>query len=1020
MQLNSISLSIFSDEEILKQSKGEVKSDQVFRRGTKDQLHPDGLFSTRIFGPTKSFTCDCGASKGSKRNVVKCPKCGVETVSKFERRRRLGHISLELPVVIPWVLNLPHKYHYISTSIGLTPKQFVSLARFETYYVVQSNNSKIKAGEFLQFNEAQMFFGDPSVSLMSGAKCIEKLLIENRVYFDTKEDNKLKNDSEECRNDLANKGINLTDFIHYNIPVIPPDLRPIVYNDDKVLLNGLNDLYRRVIMKSEKIKTLVNNLPDYIINHEQSSLQNAVECLLDNSKAKHSIRDTHGALIPSVFTRIKGKKGRFRYSLLGKRQDFSGRSVITPGPELSINECALPRKMAYNLFKAHILGYLMYRLGMSSKQAKRTYRFKGSEALDALEHVIKGKYILLNRQPTLHNLGIQAFKPTLINNKAIRLHPLVCQGFNADFDGDQMAVYLPLSKEANDEARDKILMENNLFSKSSGDPIVNPTLEAALGLYLLSMIKKNNKSIRKFATDYEVEFAIEDGVINSNDKITFQLTHNKGKTERFETCYGRVKIWNCLSNKEDFDFNDFNKLLKKSSIKKLISKVYSTNKDIKETVLFIDRINKIGFESATDYGISIGSNDFSIPPEICDGIKDEANKYDKELMDMYNQGLIDEDQMKEKSINNWINITDKIEDDILEYLGSKVDDDGICKNNLFLMADSGARGSKAQIRQLVGLKGVMKSISGGTKNATVVRKPLIEGLSPTGMMRTITGSRSGLLDTALKTSFSGYLARIMVKALEPIKIKGNDCGTTKGIELPIDDCFGRCLLETIGEIPVNTIIDEKILVILKALGYKKLTVRGASKCNHLTVEGKSICKRCYGMDLSTRELPLENSPVGVIAAQSISEPTTQLTLRTFHSGGSVHKEGDTVYDITDGAKLVKSSLSSSIKVKVPDPKDNDKLITKTKKFKEFRERFDIIDGVYKDHQVKVDSKHIEIACSVAHLCNSIRKAVFMLNEGWISKSAFERIHEATADAVFNNPIDNLTDDSAKIVLGKLV
>ena len=999
-------LSLSSQEDILKFSHGEVSSPDIFK-SRSHEFTGNGLFSTIIFGTLKNYQCDCGAVKGRRGKVYKCPRCGVDVTSSFVRRRRLGHIVLPIPVILPLILHLKSKDNPIKSLIGLAKKDLRAVARYEKFVVMKSSIEDLEVGKLIEPSEYKSFYEDDRVEISGGAPCIKALI--KKIC----KDKELHSDKVSVLKSLEKIGLTPYDFIHSIIPVIPPDLRPLAFTDEgSIICSGLNEHYRRVLIRCKRIKNLISaGAPVYVLAREASNLQNVVECLFDNERAKHPVVDRHGALLPSLIDRLKGKEGRFRGSLLGKRQDYSGRSVIVPNPTLKINECGLPIKMAKELFKPYILSHLHNAHNYDISRAIYLFKKDEPEILDALVEVIKDKMVILNRQPTLHRLGMQAFFPKITNSRAIEIHPLVCQGYNADFDGDQMAVYIPLSDEARQECQNKLLMEKNIFTPSSGDSVMSPTLEASLGIYLATLIKdKKAKTSFCFADFNEARLAFETDHIDLNDRITCRVSDNI-----FETCFGRLQIYELIPRHKDFPFEKVNKVFRKSDLKVLTKEVFfHTEKSRRESLEFCDRLWKYGVELATLSGVTLTKKDFKLPDGFIDNELKVAINNDKTLNEQYRAGLITEETQKVKSQEVWMAEISKFEDSMMSQM-AKDNIDGIPQNNLYSIVDSESRGSRPQLRQLVGLKGVVKDIKASLDDAKIIKSSLFKGMNPMDYFNTISGSRGGLLDTIMKTAFCGYLTRILVKSLEVVEVRDADCETDKvGMFLETQDSYGRVLAKEFCGIPSGTMIDEEIFDKIKS-SEEKVEVRSPMSCALMVRQEEtddkfdfsppSVCQKCYGYDLSTHKVAQLNTPVGVIAAHAISEPTTQLTLRTFHFGGSAHVESGSkdVVHIIDGAKIIMKTLNSS------------STSTNT-----FEEKYNKVKEIYDLHGIDLDSKHLELACKISALFGRMEDSIYKGSRGFLASASFARVNSALSEAIARGVTDHLVDPSSKIMTGKIV
>ncbi|MBL4802786.1 MAG: DNA-directed RNA polymerase subunit beta' [Emcibacter sp.] len=864
----------------------------------------------------------CGKYKRMKYRGITCEKCGVEVTLSKVRRDRMGHIELAAPVAHIWFLkSLPSR---IGLVLDMTLKDLERVLYFEYFIVTEPGLTNLKMNQLLsedEYTRAQEEFGDDSFTAAIGAEAI-KVLLENVDLEQEQAD--LRRELAETKSELKPKKIvkrlkviegflesdNRPEWMILDIlPVIPPELRPLVPLDGgRFATSDLNDLYRRVINRNNRLKRLIElRAPDIIVRNEKRMLQEAVDALFDNGRRGRVITGGNKRPLKSLSDMLKGKQGRFRQNLLGKRVDYSGRSVIVVGPELLLHQCGLPKKMALELFKPFIYARLD-KLGIATtiKQAKKLVEKERREVWDVLDVVIREHPILLNRAPTLHRLGIQAFEPVLIEGKAIQLHPLVCTAFNADFDGDQMAVHVPLSLEAQLEARVLMMSSNNILSPSNGKPIIVPSQDIILGLYYITLDKVGEPGEgMTFGDMDEIEQALFNDVITLHSKITARYTtvdeNFNPITTRVETTAGRMMLANHLPKHPNIPFELVNHNLTKKDISTIIDMVYR-HAGQKKTVLFADGIMRLGFREACNAGISFGKDDMIIP-EAKEGLITETTAIVKEFEAQYNQGLITQGEKYNKVVDAWSQCTDKVADAMMEGISKTgVDENGrtLDINSIYMMADSGARGSAAQMKQLAGMRGLMAKPSG-----EIIEKPIIsnfkEGLSVLEYFNSTHGARKGLADTALKTANSGYLTRRLVDVSQDCVTVEEDCGTLEGIDISevadggdvtvsLGDCIlGRCAAIDINDpvsgdmiVEAGTHLDEKVVEVVEKAGVAIVKVRSALTCS--TRGG--ICCKCYGRDLA-RGIPVNlGESVGVIAAQSIGEPGTQLTMRTFHIGGT--------------------------------------------------------------------------------------------------------------------------------------
>jgi len=933
---DAIKIGLSSPELIRSWSYGEVKKPETINYRTF-KPERDGLFCAKIFGPVKDYECLCGKYKRLKHRGVVCEKCGVEVTLAKVRRERMGHIELSSPVAHIWYLkSLPSR---IGLMLDMTLREIERVLYFEAFVVIDPGLTPLERGQLLnddQYLLAMEEYGDDFDARM-GAEAVHEMLKSVDL---TKEVVKLRGDITETNSEAKIKRLSkrlklMESFIESGnrpewmvmtvLPVLPPDLRPLVPLDGgRFATSDLNDLYRRVINRNNRLKRLLElNAPDIIVRNEKRMLQEAVDALLDNGRRGRAITGTNKRPLKSLADMIKGKQGRFRQNLLGKRVDYSGRSVIVVGPTLKLHQCGLPKKMALELFKPFIFSKLQLR-GMATtiKAAKKLVEREGPEVWDILEEVIREHPVLLNRAPTLHRLGIQAFEPVLIEGKAIQLHPLVCTAFNADFDGDQMAVHVPLSIEAQLEARALMMSSNNILSPANGDPIIVPSQDVVLGLYWLTRERVNGKGEgMSFADVAEVHRAYETRAVDLQAKIKVRLRDWKrddqgdlirqdgepiGFTRRVETTVGRALLSEILPPGLSIDL--VNKDLTKKAISGLINACYR-QLGLKHTVVFADKLMYMGFAYATRSGISIGVNDMVVP-EQKEKILDQAEREVKEIEEQYASGLVTQGERYNKVVDIWSRTNEQVAKAMMDKLGTEPVQNSQGKterqksfNSIFMMADSGARGSAAQIRQLAGMRGLMAKPDG-----SIIETPITanfrEGLNVLQYFISTHGARKGLADTALKTANSGYLTRRLVDVAQDLVVTEIDCGTENGLQMkPIveggdvveplrERVLGRVLAEPVltpgtdkVAIAAGTLLDEKLVDRLEKMSIDQVRVRSAITCQ--TRHG--VCATCYGRDLARGHRINIGEAVGVIAAQSIGEPGTQLTMRTFHIGGAASR-----------------------------------------------------------------------------------------------------------------------------------
>ena len=926
---DSIKIGLASPEMIRAWSYGEVKKPETINYRTF-KPERDGLFCAKIFGPVKDYECLCGKYKRLKHRGVVCEKCGVEVTQAKVRRERMGHIELASPTAHIWFLkSLPSR---IGLMLDMTLREIERVLYFEAFVVIEPGMTPMQRGQLLtdeMYLEAIEEHGDEFDARM-GAEAVYELLRTIDLNAEigkvreemggTSSETKLKRLSKRLKliESFVESGNKPEWMVMTVLPVLPPDLRPLVPLDGgRFATSDLNDLYRRVINRNNRLRRLLElNAPDIIVRNEKRMLQEAVDALLDNGRRGRAITGTNKRPLKSLADMIKGKQGRFRQNLLGKRVDYSGRSVIVVGPQLRLHQCGLPKKMALELFKPFIFQKLQLRGEASTiKAAKRLVEREGPEVWDILEEVIREHPVLLNRAPTLHRLGIQAFEPLLVEGKAIQLHPLVCTAFNADFDGDQMAVHVPLSLEAQLEARALMMSSNNILSPANGDPIIVPSQDVVLGLYYMTRERIGARGEGMFFADVaEVHRAYESRAVELQAKVRVRLReHLLGEggtlTEKLrlaDTTVGRALLFEILPKGLSFDL--INQDMSKKAISATINACYRAL-GLKETVVFADQLMYTGFHYATRAGVSFGIDDIVIPEQKTRIVTSADNEV-KEIQEQYASGLVTNGERYNKVVDIWSRANDQVAKAMMEKLGSEEATDSRGShhkqksfNSIFMMADSGARGSAAQIRQLAGMRGLMAKPDG-----SIIETPITanfrEGLNVLQYFISTHGARKGLADTALKTANSGYLTRRLVDVAQDLVVTEIDCGTVNGLTMtPLVE--GGDVVEALGErvlgrvladdilkpgteevlIARGTLLDEKLVRLLETEGVDQIKVRSPITCK--TRYG--VCSHCYGRDLA-RGRPISiGEAVGVIAAQSIGEPGTQLTMRTFHIGGAASR-----------------------------------------------------------------------------------------------------------------------------------
>jgi DNA-directed RNA polymerase subunit beta' len=933
---DEIRISIASPERIRSWSFGEIKKPETINYRTF-KPERDGLFCARIFGPIKDYECLCGKYKRMKYRGVVCEKCGVEVTLSKVRRDRMGHIELASPVAHIWFLkSLPSR---IGLLLDMTLKDLERILYFENYVVIEPGLTPLKQRQLLgeeDYLKAQDEYGDDQFTASIGAEALRTML----SAIDLQEEKiKLRDDlretSSEARRKKLVKRLKLVEaFIDSHsrpewmilevVPVIPPELRPLVPLDGgRFATSDLNDLYRRVINRNNRLKRLIElRAPDIIVRNEKRMLQEAVDALFDNGRRGRVITGANKRPLKSLSDMLKGKQGRFRQNLLGKRVDYSGRSVIVVGPELKLHQCGLPKKMALELFKPFIYSKLeLYGLASTIKAAKRMVEKERPEVWDILEEVIREHPVLLNRAPTLHRLGIQAFEPVLIEGKAIQLHPLVCTAFNADFDGDQMAVHVPLSLEAQLEARVLMMSTNNILSPANGKPIIVPSQDIVLGLYHITTERSGEPGEGMVFMDVgEIEQALESKAVSLHTRIKarYETVDADGNpiTRRVDTTPGRMLLSEILPRSPLVSFDLINQLLTKKQISDLIDQVYR-HCGQKETVIFCDRLMTLGFTQACKAGISFGKDDLIIP-EAKHTLVAEVQEKVKEYEQQYQDGLITQREKYNKEVDAWTSCSEKVAEEMVKVIREQKPGQPI--NAVWMMSDSGARGSPAQIKQLAGMRGLMTKPSG-----EIISTPIIsnfkEGLTVLEYFNSTHGARKGLADTALKTANSGYLTRRLVDVAQDAIITEEDCGTTRGlltravidggeIISPLADrILGRCAAVDVlnplsGEVVLTAggLIDEDAVDLIEQAGIDAVSIRSVLTCE----ARQGVCGKCYGRDLARGTVVNIGEAVGVIAAQSIGEPGTQLTMRTFHIGGAAQRGAE--------QSSIEAALDATVKI----------------------------------------------------------------------------------------------------------
>ena len=916
---DKIRISIAAPERIRSWSFGEIKKPETINYRTF-KPEKDGLFCARIFGPVRDYECLCGKYKRMKYRGIICEKCGVEVTLSKVRRERMGHIELAAPVAHIWFLkSLPSR---IGLLVDMTLKDLERVLYFENFVVIEPGMTSLVKGQLLseeEFYDAQDEFGDDAFEASIGAEAIKKVLVDLDLEQErVKIREELAETGSEAKRKKLVKRLKLVDSFRESgcrpewmildvVPVIPPELRPLVPLDGgRFATSDLNDLYRRVINRNNRLKRLIElRAPDIIVRNEKRMLQESVDALFDNGRRGRVISGVNKRPLKSLSDMLKGKQGRFRQNLLGKRVDYSGRSVIVVGPELKLHQCGLPKKMALELFKPFIYSKLeLYGMASTVKMAKRMVEKERPEVWDILEEVIREHPVMLNRAPTLHRLGIQAFEPVLVEGKAIQLHPLVCTAFNADFDGDQMAVHVPLSLEAQLEARVLMMSTNNILSPANGKPIIVPSQDIILGLYYMSLERDSEQGEGMIFGDVqEILLALGNGSVSLHAKVKARVPTRDETGARVyavvDTTPGRAQLADLLPDNPNCSFELVNKLMTKKEVSDVIDHVYR-HCGQKDTVIFCDRLMTLGFGQACDAGISFGIADLTTP-DLKEKYVSEAEAQVKTFEQQYLDGLITQGEKYNKVVDVWSRCSDLVADEMMKGISTTKDGEPI--NSVWMMAHSGARGSAAQIKQLAGMRGLMAKPSG-----EIIETPIIssfkEGLNVLEYFNSTHGARKGLADTALKTANSGYLTRRLVDVAQDCIVNEIDCGTSKGLTIRpvmngsevIDPLFDRILGRVLAEDMVDLKTGEVVLAAgemvteehadrIANAGVDQALIRSALLCEAET----GICGKCYGRDLARGTDVNIGEAVGVIAAQSIGEPGTQLTMRTFHVGGAAQR-----------------------------------------------------------------------------------------------------------------------------------
>ena len=918
-EYSSVKIGLASPHDIRSWSFGEVKKPETINYRTY-RPERDGLFCERIFGPEKDWECACGKYRGMKYKGMICDRCGVKVTHSRVRRKRMGHIELAAPVVHIWFFkSMPSR---LGALLGIKTTSLEKVVYFQDYVVIEPGDTPLRKGQLLteeECRQARAKYGETSFDADMGAEAVKKLLMGlNLAEMSVQLRAEMKKTSSQQKKKELIKRLKITEALRDSdnrpewmvldcVPVIPPDLRPLVLLDSgNFATSDLNDLYRRIINRNNRLKKLVDlNAPEVIVRNEKRMLQQSVDALFDNNRCKRPVLGSSNRPLKSLTDMIKGKQGRFRENLLGKRVDYSARSVIVVGPNLKLHQCGLPKKIALELFQPFIIRRLK-ELGHADtiKSAKRMLERRDEEVWDILEEVITNHPVLLNRAPTLHRMGIQAFEPTLVEGNAIRIHPLVCRGFNADFDGDQMAVHLPLSIEAQVEATTLMMSTNNVFSPANGAPIISPSQDIVMGCYYATLKKDGRPGHgAKLSNLQEVHTALLHRKVTLHTTVHVRLAKDKrvkGEgAETFklgglvETSVGRVMFNDILPAKMSF----YNITMKSKDLANVISDCY-LELGRRATINLLDKMKEFGFLQSTRSGLSFATSDLRTPANKLDVIADSEKKV-LQTQKLYDKGLITAKERYEKVLDTWTHASEQIRGAMMDAFKNDVRDNGAYCNPIFLMADSGARGGQEQIRQLAGMRGLMAKPSGEIIE-TPIKANFREGLSVLEYFSSTHGARKGLADTALKTADSGYLTRKLADICQNLVITTHDCGTTKGltrgvvyrgekVEVGLAEAIRGRVSRTniVNPITDESIVRENELITvdiarkIEEMGLEKIQVRSPMTCE----AELGLCRLCYGMDLSTGAMVEEGLATGIIAAQSIGEPGTQLTMRTFHIGG---------------------------------------------------------------------------------------------------------------------------------------
>lgn len=1038
MTFDSIRISLLSPRNLRRLSYGEVSSPETFNVRTGEPVK-NGLFCERIFGPLKKGNCSCGVANGKAAVSIVCRACGVGLLDPMERRRRLGHITLAAPVVHIWYYKGPK--NILAQIVGLPPGQVQKIVRYELYVVIEPGDSGLRPNQTLTHEEYKRYSLCSRFHAETGAQAIMTLL--HRIDLDVLSKELKKNNNLSIRkrgrlsyvNRFLQSGNKLEWMIMDMLPVLPPDLRPVLFLDNgTTVASDLNMLYSRVIYKNLSLRRLIHlGAPEIILQNSKRLLQAAVDSLLDNGRSVTARDRAQRRPLKSLSDMVRAKNGTFRLNLLGKRVDYSGRAQITIGPELRIHQVGIPKVMALELFKPFVYRWLIeHEFVRGLRQAKRLVEKEKPEIWDALDDVIAGHPVIINRAPTLHKLSMQAFDPVLIDGKAIRLHPLVCSGFNADFDGDTMSVHVPLSLEAQIEARVLMMSVNNLFHPASGKPALLPSQDIVLGIYYLTQERVGKKGEGMlFADVEEVCIAHAYNIVEEHSRIRVRID-----SRRVNTTAGRVLLYSMTP--PGIPFTAVNKEMKKKDLADLIELCYEKC-GAGETIKFLDAVKDMGFKYATLSGISICLDDMQVPQEKA-AIIHEAEKEAAEARLHYKAGLMSDIEKRNREIDIWTKATDRITYEVMAALKNGG------RNSLFIMTDSGARGDVSQIRQITGIRGLMAKPTGEIMEAPITSN-FREGLGPFQFFLSTHGARKGRVDGPMKTPVAGYFTRRLVCAVRDVVVTIDDCGTLEGIYLrplrsgstiliPLEERIsGRILADNVLDstsrviASYGTFVDKDIAQKIAATGIDRIKVRSVLTCRAQS----GVCSRCYGLNVGSR-MPAEiGDAVGIIAAQSIGEPGTQLTLRTFHAGGAAVSPGVAAASIS--GKAIRTKDITGGLPEVIDLLEIRKLCKAACHALLYDAGIDSLwqylldeaQKIYRQQGVFIQDKHFEVVLKKMTAKTMTAAPVLLgisqiprYSESFLSSASFQRTTAVLADAAFEGRIDALESNASRIITGKLV